>query len=181
VVAHAEVELAEDPCGYEKKREGLLRLIVEQSPADEGGQRPEKHGRGPVLLNVEDLADEGDGRAGGDGSDCVERCGEAEEPGPREAASDVKDGDHGADERETRGGAELVPVGGDEKHDTAGEENRAEDERGDALPFEAGTVFGGRLRLMRADAGSGGRVEDAVGLPTRQKRFNVGHGDWLKS
>jgi hypothetical protein len=32
-----------------------------------------------------------------------------------------------------------------------------------------------------ADAGGGFRVEDAGGLPARQKRFNVGHGDWLKS
>ena len=73
VAAHAEAELAEDPSGYEKKREGLLRLIAEQRPAGESGERPEKHGRGPVLLNVEDLADEGDGRAGGDCADGVER------------------------------------------------------------------------------------------------------------
>ena len=91
-----------------------------------------------MFLNVEDLANERDGRAGSDGADCVKRGGEAEEPGTREAARDVKDSDHGDDECEAGAGTELIPVGGDEEYDAAGEKDGAEDERCDALPFEAG-------------------------------------------
>ena len=71
VAAHAEVELADNPRGDEKEREDLLRLIVEERPSGKSGERPEKHGSWPMLLNVEDLADEGDGRAGSDGADRV--------------------------------------------------------------------------------------------------------------
>jgi hypothetical protein len=37
------------------------------------------------------------------------------------------------------------------------------------------------MSFVGADAGGGFRVENAGGLPTRQKRFNVWHGGWLKS
>ena len=64
--------LAEDPRRKQEKRQGLLGFVAEQDPAGEGGDGPEKNRGGPVLLDVEDLANKGDGRAGGKSADRVE-------------------------------------------------------------------------------------------------------------
>ena len=73
----AEAPLADDPRGKEQQREGLLGLIVEQDPAGERGDGPHENGGRPVFLDIEDLADERDGCAGGDGADRMQRGGEA--------------------------------------------------------------------------------------------------------
>ena len=113
----------------------------------------------------------------------------------RQAAGDVEDGDHGADQRVARAGAELVPVSRDKEHHAAGEQDCAEDEYGDALPSHhpsdvdvpletLGIKFSlraaGGLRLVSADACRSVRVKDAGRLPACQHRFDVRHIDWLK-
>ena len=179
MAAYTEVDLAENPRGDQQQRQDLLRLVAQERPAGESGQRPEQHGRRPVLLDVEDLSSERDGRTRGDRADGVKRGGEAKEPGTRDAARDVKDGDHGADQREARAGIELVPMSGDKEDHAAGEEYGAEDEDRDALPLhDAGDLAflprvprserGGRCRrqrFMSADAGGGCSVDEAGGLP----------------
>ncbi len=140
-----------------------------------------------MFLDVEDLADERDGRAGGDGSHGVERDGEAFEVRPREIAGDVEDGDHGDDEQVALTGTELVPMRGDKEHHAARQQNSAESESRDDQPLEARRIGGRRgglpgglrgvLRFECADAGGCVRIEDAGRLPACQQRFDVVHGD----
>ena len=60
--------------------------------------------------------------------------------------------------------SELVPVGGDEEGDAAGEEDATENEGDATLPGNAG---GSALFcLVCADAGCGVGVEQTGGLPT---------------
>ena len=65
--------------------------------------------------------------------------------------------------RESRAGAKLVPVGGDEQHHPAGQQDGAKDQRDHALPAKAAGLF--LLLLKGADAGSGSRIQDAGRLP----------------
>ncbi len=120
-----------------------------------------------MLLQVEDLADEGDGGAGGDGSDGVEGGGEAAEVAAADGAAQVQDGDHGEDEREAGERTEIVPVRGDEEDDAAGEEDGSEDEGDEALPAEAGGLF--LFGFESAHAGDEAcialSIEDSGGLP----------------
>jgi len=155
--------LAKDPRGNKEQSEGLLGFIAEQNPASEGGDGPEKYGGGPVLLDIEDLADKRDGCAGGKSADSVEGGRETVKLFTCKGAADVEDGDHKHDDGVTPAGAELIPVCGDEESNTAGEEDPSEDEGDSSLPPQAGGAL--LLRFIGADAGSGVGVEDAGGLP----------------
>ena len=64
-----------------------------------------------MFLDIEDLADESDGRARGDGSHSMEGGGEAAIDLAREGPGKVKDGDHGDDQKVAQAGAKLVPMG----------------------------------------------------------------------
>ncbi|MGD0482885.1 MAG: hypothetical protein ABSA42_22145 [Terracidiphilus sp.] len=149
-----------------------------------------------MFLDVEDLADERDGRAGRDGSHGVKRGRETFEARPREAAGDVEDGDHGDDEQVALTGTELVPMRRNKEHHAAGQQNGAESESRDHQPLEACGTGGGRgsrwggdrcpgglrgavrdvLRFQRANAGGCVRIEDAGRLPACQQRVDFVHG-----
>ena len=68
---------AEDPCGKEQQGERLLGLVPQQHPAGNAAMAHMQNRGRPVLLDIEDLADQRDGRAGGDGAHGVQRRGEA--------------------------------------------------------------------------------------------------------
>ena len=150
---------------------------VDIDPAGQGGQCPKKNCGRPVLLNIEDLADERDGGGGGDGSDGVERGGEALKAFAHKTCGQVEDGDHGDDDCIARGGAEFIPVGGDKERHAASEQDGSENERDYALPphpsdvdLSLGTPITQATGLFLfffegADAGGGLRVECAGRLP----------------
>ena len=89
--------LGDKPCGEQEKREGLLCLVAQEDPAGERGDGPEQDCGRPVLLNVEYLANERDGRAGGDGSDGMKHGGERMKPLARHGAGEVEDSDQDHD------------------------------------------------------------------------------------
>ncbi len=88
---------ADDPCGDEEQGEGLLELVAEEEPSCGGAEGPEQDGGGPVLLHVEDLADEGDCGSGGDCADGVHCGGEAGEVVVHEQAESVEEDEYGED------------------------------------------------------------------------------------
>ena len=65
------------PRRRKQQRQHLLRLIVQQNPSRQRGQRPQQHRRRPVLLNVEDLPHQRNRRAGGHRPHGVERASKA--------------------------------------------------------------------------------------------------------
>ena len=134
---HGVGDFGEHPGRDEEEGECLLSLIAQEGPSGERGERPHEHGGRPVLLHVEDLADESDGCAGGDGADGVQRGGEAEEPAANRPAAEVKERYQGADKRQARAGTEFVPMRGDEQDDAAGEEDAAEYKCDQHFPAEA--------------------------------------------
>ena len=97
--------------------------------------RPEKNRGGPVLLDVEDLANKGDCRAGGKSADGVKGGRETVIFFACDAAANMEDGDHEHDDGVAPAGTEFIPVCGDEESDTAGEEDSSEDERDPSLPL----------------------------------------------
>ena len=135
-----EAELAKEPGGKQQQGEGLLGFVAEQCPTSGSGDSPHQDGCGPVFLDVEYLAGEGDGGAGRDGSDSMECSGEAMVTLPRPGRGDVEERDHGDDGCEARTGSHLVPMSGDEEDNAAAEQHGAEDERNQALPAQAGGI-----------------------------------------
>ena len=171
--------LANEPRGNEQKRKGLLSLIAQAESSPKRGDGPHENGCRPVFLDVEDLSDKGDGCAGGDGANRVERRGEGLELLASDRAARVKDCHHGHHQQVAHAGAELVPVCGDEKAHAAGQEDAAENERDAALPGYPGNrvLSPCMLRCVRrdcaralrrfpsADASRGIGIENAGGLP----------------
>ena len=123
--------------GKSRRVEGLLGLIAQQYPAGQCGDGPHENGGRPVFLDVENLTDEGDGRAGGDGANRMQRRRKRLELLASDGAAEVKDDDHGHHEQVAHARPKLVPMRGDEEGDTAGEEDAAEDESDTALPGNA--------------------------------------------
>ena len=161
-------ELCQEPGGKQQKSQRLLRFIAQQDPSCKRGDCPQKDGCGPVFLNIEDLAYERNGGAGGNRADRVQRGGEAAEGVTRQSSTYVEDGDHGHDDGVACGGAELVPVGRDEEHHAAGQQHGSENERHQALPAEAfGALSGGAslVDFVGANAARRFRIEDAGRLP----------------
>ena len=156
-------EFAEDPCREQKQREDLLDLVLEEYPTGERSNGPEKDGGRAVFFDVEDLANESDGGAGGDGSDGVQGRGHGAEVVADQRTGKMAHRDHGDDECETRAGTQVVPMGGDKQHHAGGEQEAAQDERDNSLPRQAsGTLLG---FFPGADAGGGDAVENSGGLP----------------
>ena len=116
-----------------------------------------------MLLNVEDLAHERNGRAGGNGADGVQGGGEAAEALARPGSGQVEDGHHGDDQHIARAGANLVPMGRDKQHHAAGQQNGPENQRHHALPTQTSGAL--LLQLKGANAGSSLRIQDAGRLP----------------
>ena len=104
-------QLRKYPRRKEQQRQRLLHLVVEQDPSGQRGHRPQQNGGRPMLLDVEDLAHQRDGSAGGDSADRVQRGREATESLPRDSAAQVKDGHHRHHQGITPAGTQLIPVG----------------------------------------------------------------------
>ena len=89
---------ADEPRGNEKERKCLLSLVAGGAPIRKRSDRPHENGRGPVLLDVEDLSNKCDRCAGCDwcqqrGAWSMSRDIVACDGSPK-----VEDGDHGHDE-----------------------------------------------------------------------------------
>ena len=128
---------ADEPRGNEEERKCLLSLVLEEHPSAERCDRPHENGRGPVLLDIEDLADECDRCAGGDCANSMERAGCCGILGACDGSAKMEDADHGHHEQVAHARAELVPVRGDEEDDATGEEDSAKDQGHSALPGES--------------------------------------------
>ena len=134
VAVGAYAQLGEDPGGNQQQRQGLLRLVAQQHPAGQRGQRPQQDGIGPVVIEVEDFAHQHDGGAAREGSHGVERDGEAAKVSPCYAAGNMKDRDQRDDKHKTRPGTELIPVGRDKEDEAADDQDGGEKERRHAKP-----------------------------------------------
>lgn len=122
-----------------------------------------------MLLDIEDLPDERNGRACGDRAHGMQRNGEASEPVSCCRPAQVKDGDHDHDKSVASAGAYLVPMGGDKQHYSACQQDGAKNQRDSSLPAQpSGTLrrVAVPLRLEGADATGHFRVEDTGGLPS---------------
>ena len=78
-------------------------------------------------------------------ADGVKRDEESTKARVEERSSHVAHSDHQQNERETRGGREIGPAGGDEESDTGGEEDGAKKECDEHRPAEGGAPLVGRF------------------------------------
>ena len=108
-----ERQLRKNPCREKQQGEYLLGFVLEQNPAGEGCNGPEQNRRRPVFLNVEDLPHQRNGGASGNGSHCVQRCGKAMIMFARPGPAQVKQCDHGDDDRVAQAGSHIVPMSRD--------------------------------------------------------------------
>ncbi len=170
--------LTDEPRRKEQKRERLLGLIAQQHPPEHRSDGPHEDGGRPVLLDIENLTDQGDGRAGGDGADRVQHRGCRLVFFASDGAAEMKDGDHRHHQQIAHAGAKLVPVGGNEEDNAAGQQDAAKNQSNSSLPCDScnlgptlGLGFARRCsnralrRFPGADAGSGFGIENAGRLP----------------
>ena len=78
-----------------------------------------------MFLNVEDLADQRNGRSRRHSADSVQRTRRRRIFVARDRSAEMKNDDHRHHEQVTHERAELVPVRGNKKHNAAGEEDAA--------------------------------------------------------
>jgi hypothetical protein len=159
----AKCKLAEKPRRHQQQRQNLLRFVPQQNPTRHCRNRPQQNRARPVLLNVEDLPYQRNGRARGHRAHGVQRGREAVIVFARPGAGQVKDGHHRDDQQIARAGANLVPMRRDKQHHAAGQQNGSQNERHNALPAQPRRV---RLfRLKSANAARSIRIQDAGLLP----------------
>ena len=103
-----------------------------------------------MLLDIEDLPDERNGRACGDRAHGMQRNGEAAELLSCCRPAQVKDGDHDHDKSVASAGAYLVPMGGDKQHYSACQQDGAKNQR--EVPCQPNRVERCAEWLFRSDS-----------------------------
>ena len=126
-----------------------------------------------MLLHVEDLADECDRRAAGDGSKRMHSGGKSGEALAGEDASDVEERQHGHHKRKARERRNVVPVRRDEEQNARAEKNTAKNQSENYLP--ASTAGLGLRLLIAANRGFGCFIQKPSATPTNQKLFKRVH------
>ena len=116
-----------------------------------------------MLLDVEDLAYERDGRAGGEGSHGMQGRRKHAEALARPAPAQVEDADHSQHHGKARAGADLVPVGRDKECYAAGQQDGPQNQHHKNLPAQACGLL--LLAFPGADAAGSLRIQDAGRLP----------------
>ena len=119
-----------------------------------------------MLLHIEDLANQGDRRPGGDGAHRVHGGRKACEVGPGEQAEPVKEGEHCEHQQQADQRRDSVPMRRDEQQHTCAQQNGAEDESDQHLP--PATAGLGMSFFIGADGSSVRFIEQTGALPACQ-------------
>ena len=122
-----------------------------------------------MLLHVEDLAHQRNGRSGGYGAHPMHGGGKTGEAAPGKHPKAVKKNQHRQHQQHAGQRRQTIPMCGDEKKHPGAEEDGAKDQRDQHLPSAAAGL--GMGLFISADSGGGRVIEQTCGLPARQPRF----------
>ena len=156
------------PRRHQQQSQALLELIAQQGPAGCGcAECPYAHdSRGPVLLHIEDLTDQGDSRPGRERADLMHGGCESGKAGPRKQAQPVEEGQHRKDQEQAGKGRDPVPMGRNKKQHAGAKQNGTENESDQHLP-PAGAGLSMSV-FIGADCRRARVIEQAGALPACQ-------------